>query len=209
MDKITILSFDPGLTTSGWAFSEYNIPTNTLHVQHAGTLEPSARISNKEHKSDVIRYGARIMTLCMLRSHVRDLVSNFTPNIIVTEDAFYNRFRPTAYCALIQWIITVNMLVNDEFQQPLFKLSPKTVKLAMSGSGKSGKLDMQKAINTNRYIELDETIDLSKFTEHTCDSIGVGYAFTQEILPTLLRIWSITDEQEETYRACTSPVNHK
>lgn len=191
---LKILSFDPGLSTSGWNLSYYNTDTRIMHVEECGMLYPNEDVS--KNKINLTRYGTRIMTLDQLRIDLRNLMDKFRPDFVVSEDAFYNPTRPMAYCALVQWLTTVSMVLFDEYNHTLFKLAPKIAKQVISGFGGAEKLGVQQAISNKEDITFNKTINVEELTEHTCDSIGIGYTFIQEVLPSILDIWRNLNDQE-------------
>lgn len=188
-----ILSFDPGLSTAGWNLSECNPDDQIMIIRKYGMLYPNKEVETAEHKAENTKYGTRIMTLDALRTQVRDLFNTYHPDFVVSEDAFFNPTRPIAYCALVQWLTTISLVLFDEYQQTLFRLAPKIVKQISSGDGTSDKNDIQDAILHRSDIEFDPPVVKEELTEHICDSIGIGYTFIQEVLPSLLTIRSLFD----------------
>lgn len=194
--RLKILSFDPGLSTSGWNLSVYDTSTNIMYIEKCGMLFPNENVGLASNKENYIRYGHRIMTLDQLRNDIRELMDTLSPDFVVSEDAFYNPTRPTAYCALIQWLTTISIVLFDEYQHTLFKLAPKIAKQVISGFGGAEKLGVQYAVTHKKDIKFDNSIDVRNLSEHTCDSIGIGYTFIQEILPSILDIWRNLNDQE-------------
>ena len=194
--RLKILSFDPGLSTSGWNLSIYDTETKVMFIEQCGMLYPNENVSLAKNKNYHIRYGSRIMTLDQLRNDLRNLMDTFQPDFVVSEDAFYNPTRPTAYCALVQWLTTVSIVLYDEYQHTLFKLAPKIAKQVISGFGGAEKLGVQYAVTHKNDIKFNSNINTKELTEHTCDSIGIGYTFIQEILPSILDIWRNLNDQE-------------
>lgn len=201
-DQIKILSFDPGLSTSGWNFSLYDPVKKIMYIDSCDMLYPNESVNLSKHKVSSIRYGTRIMTLDQLRRDIKTLMDTFRPDFVVSEDAFYNPSRPTAYCALVQWITTVSMVLFDEYNHTLFKLAPKIAKQVISGFGGAEKLGVQYAVTHKGDIHFNKTIKIEELTEHMCDSIGIGYTFIQEILPSILDIWRQLNgkETQKIYR---------
>ena len=193
---LKILSFDPGLSTSGWNLSIYDTDKKIMYIEDCGVLYPNESIGLSKNKSNAIRYGNRIMTLDQLRNSVRFLMNKYKPDLVVSEDAFYNPTRPTAYCALIQWITMVSVTLFEEYNHTLFKVAPKIAKQVISGFGGAEKIGVQDAVLSKPDIVFNEIIKTKELTEHTFDSIGIGYAFIQEILPSILEIWRNINDQE-------------
>ena len=167
--RLKILSFDPGLSTSGWNLSVYDTSTNIMYIEKCGMLFPNENVGLASNKENYIRYGHRIMTLDQLRNDIRELMNTLSPDFVVSEDAFYNPTRPTA---------------------------PKIAKQVISGFGGAEKLGVQYAVTHKEDIKFDNSIDVKNLSEHTCDSIGIGYTFIQEILPSILDIWRNLNDQE-------------
>lgn len=200
--QIKILSFDPGLSMSGWNLSIYNLDKKTMFIEDCGMIYPNEEVSLAKNKINNIRYGSRIMTLDQLRNDIRFLMDNYNPDFVVSEDAFFNPTRPLAYCALVQWLTLVSMVLFNEYNHTLFKLAPKIAKQVISGFGGAEKLGVQYAVAHKEDIKFNKSIKIDELTEHTCDSIGIGYTFIQEVLPSILDIWRNINEQEakEIYR---------
>lgn len=170
-----ILSFDPGLSFSGWAYSKIDDEKSLFFVEEFGMITPNKTVDHKSHREDVTIYGKRIITLALLREMMRDLITRFNPDIVVSEDAFFNPRRPGAYEALIHWILTVSFLLRDEFNKPLYKIPPKLVKKFISGLGTSNKEGVQDAIFKHKDIKFSSDITDLVLTEHEGDAIAIGY----------------------------------
>lgn len=170
---MTILSFDPGLSFSGWAYTHAR--DGLFSVQQCGLLTPSKTVDHKEHREEVEIYGRRIITLALLRNMVRELMTRFSPDLVVSEDAFFNPRRPGAYEALIQWILTVSFVLRDEYQRPLYRIPPKLVKKYISGMGTADKEGVKKAVAQHKDIQLSPEIIIDNLVEHEGDAIAIGY----------------------------------
>ena len=168
-----ILSFDPGLSFSGWAYT--TAENGIFSVEHCGLLTPSKTVDHKEHREEVDLYGRRIITLALLRTMIRELMGRFTPDIVVSEDAFFNPRRPGAYEALVQWILTVSFVLRDEYQLPLYRIPPKLVKKYISGIGTADKEGVKKAVAQHDDIRLSPEIVIDNLMEHEGDAIAIGY----------------------------------
>ena len=186
---IKILSFDPGLSLSGWNLSTYDTHTKLYRVLKFGMLSPNKGIDTPETHLDYVKFGPRVITLKALREQVRELMNTYQPNVVVSEDAFYNPSRPSAYGALIQWLTSVDILLHDEYGKVLFKLAPKAAKQVVSGFGGSDKLGVRYAVLHQDDICFKSKHAEDNLTEHICDSIGIGYTFAHRILPALTDLW--------------------
>ena len=172
---MTILSFDPGLSFSGWAYSV--IENNIFSVQDCGLITPNKTVDHKEHRGEVELYGKRIITLSLLRGMIVELMNQFHPDVVVSEDAFFNPRRPGAYEALIQWILTVSFLLRDEYHLPLHRIPPKLVKKYISGIGTADKEGVRNAVAQHKDIMVQPDIIVDNLVEHEGDAIAIGYTY--------------------------------
>ena len=168
-----ILSFDPGLSFSGWAYSDAE--KDVFSVKDCRLITPNKTVDHKEHRGEVEIYGKRIITLSLLRGMIRELMDKFKPDIVVSEDAFFNPRRPGAYEALIQWILTVSFLLRDEYHLPLYRIPPKLVKKYISGMGTADKEGVKRAVAQHKDIRLSPDIIIDNLMEHEGDAIAIGY----------------------------------
>lgn len=186
---IKILAFDPGLSLSGWNVSTYDTCTKVYRVLKFGMLTPNKGIDTPETHIEYIKFGPRVMTLKELREQVKELMDAYAPDIVVSEDAFYNPKRPSAYSALVQWLTATDLLLHDEYAKVLFKLAPTAAKQVISGFGGADKLGVRYAVLHRDDIVFKSKHAEDSLTEHICDSIGIGYTFANRVLPALTDLW--------------------
>lgn len=179
-----ILSFDPGLSFSGWAYSSVD-DSDIFTVEEFGMITPNKTVNHKEYREEVDIYGTRMITLTLLRLMVKDLIDRFKPDYVASEDAFFNPRRPSAYEALIHWILMVSIVLRDDYNKPLIKIPPKLVKKYISGDGTSNKLGVQDAIFHHKDIHFSIDMNEIELTEHEGDAIAIGYSF-----------WKMTKSQQ-------------
>lgn len=187
--QIRILAFDPGLSLSGWNVGLYDTTAKVYRVLKFGMLTPNKSIDTTDTHVDYVKYGSRVMTLQELRNQVRALMNEYHPDVVVSEDAFYNPKRPSAYSALVQWLTAVDLMLHDEYAKVLFKLAPTAAKQIVSGFGGADKLGVQHAVLHREDIVFKSKHADENLTEHICDSIGIGYTFAHEVLPALIDLW--------------------
>ncbi len=177
---VRILSFDPGLSNTGWAVGDFNLITRQLIIVDYGVVDPSKDLDKAIMRPTVASYGRRLLTLATTREIVSDLYSEYNPNYVCSEDAFFNRFRPTAYAALLQWLTAVELFLWDTYRQRLYKFPPKTIKRAVS-RGDSGKIDVQVAIRKIKEVHFVES-EKYKLKEHSADAIACNWTFCNNVL---------------------------
>ena len=185
MHKIKILSFDPGLMIAGWSLLQTTPNTNICDVVKFGTLQ-AKRIATKVNlKAEVEKFGSRLITLNVLRVMVEELLNKYRPDYVVIEEAFWNRARPSAHAALVQWIVTVRMLALTEYRIPTYTVAPKSAKCTLSGSGSADKANMQKAVLEHELIKFPQKAQTATMESHEADAIAVGFHFILRMLPSL------------------------
>lgn len=134
-----ILGIDPGTNRTGWG------------------------VINKDDKAKVaIKYlghgcivTEKINTmperLLLLHVTLNDLVKKHTPDVIIVENIFFGRNVKTAIT--VSQARGVIMLSAALFDVPVFEYTPSTVKLSLTGSGRSEKKEVQatvrRLLNTN------------------------------------------------------------
>ena len=172
-----ILSFDPGLSFSGWALSTVTTGSPVFRIEEYGMLTPNKTVGHKEFRDSVNTFGSRIITLTILRDLIRELVTSRRPDFVASEDTFFNPRRPSAYEALLHWILTVTFVLKDDFSMPLIKVPPKLVKKYISNDGTSTKEGVQAAIFHHKDIQFNEIYqEPIELTEHEGDAIAIGYS---------------------------------
>lgn len=179
---VSILSFDPGLTNTGWAYSEFE--KDILVVKDFNIVFPNKDVDKVCMRQQVGEFGRRVVTLEILRNLIDELYIKYQPQYIVSENAFYNPRRPNAFGALLQWITCTELHLFYNYKKPLYKIPPKSVKYIASGSGESGKLSMEEAILHHKKISLPK--GRTEVQEHESDAIAIGYSFMIDIYPKLL-----------------------
>ena len=180
MDSVRILSFDPGLTYAGWAIGVYQPADNHLKISDYGVLEPSKDLDRSIMKPMLEVCSKRILTLCAVEDMIGSLITDFQPDYVCSEDAFFNRFRPSAYAALLQWLTAVEMYLWRNYRITLYKFQQKVIKRAVA-RGDSGKLDVQKAIRNIPNLTFEES-EQYRLKEHSADAIACNWTFCQHVL---------------------------
>ncbi len=185
-NDIKILSFDPGLTTMGWSIGTWSVEKNILTVNRWGVIT-SIALAQKEEKIDFKNYG-RIISLEIMEREVTNLIEQYHPTYIFSEDAFYNPKRPQAYVSLSLCLHTLSRLLYLNYKKSLFKLAPKQIKKIVTGDGTADKTTIQATIISHPNILIKDTKQnqLKNMSEHSADSIAGMYTFCREILPALL-----------------------
>lgn len=181
MKSQTILALDPGLSKMGWALLE--LKKKKINVLKVGTIETKKVTTRVAYKRLNQKYGNRIITLLKLEKNLFKIMQEYQPDHFAIEDAFFNSRFASAFSALVQVMLVTTRLVFKLFHKTVHKIPTKSAKKALCGHGGDSKAPIKKAIQKNKNIKLNITVD--ELTEHEADAIAVGYGFIQLILPTL------------------------
>jgi Holliday junction resolvasome RuvABC endonuclease subunit len=182
---VKILSFDPGFTMLGWALGEYDTESGKLTILKYGDLKVIKQI--KKQKEFINVYDHNVLASFYLEEEFNKLISLLKPHFIVSEDVFMNFVRPQAYTPLMICIHILSRILFQYFKQPLYKISPKSIKMIVTGHGTSDKEGIRDSILTHPNIVIKENkqIPIDRLLSHHTDAIAVNYAFVRTILPTL------------------------
>lgn len=126
-----ILGIDPGTNRTGWGvihhdISEANTP-NIKYIAHGCIV--TEKIEVMPHR------------LLLLHNQLNEIIEKNTPDCLIIENIFFGRNAKTAIS--VSQARGVIMLSAGKFGLPIFEYTPMTVKLSLSGSGKTEKKDLQ------------------------------------------------------------------
>lgn len=124
-----ILGIDPGIARMGWGFVE-EIKQKPRAIAY-GCFETAKGIPHQERLRGV-------------HDELTRLIQQYKPDRIAVEKLFFSRNVKTALT--VGEARGVIMLTCGELDAPVFEISPKEVKQALTGYGQADKLQMQKMI---------------------------------------------------------------
>lgn len=126
---MTILGIDPGTGRTGWG-----VITN-----------PTTKDSELSYVAHgcVVTEATKKMPERLFELHVRinELIETYNPHVIIVENIFFGRNVKTAIA--VSQARGVIMLSTALFNLPVYEYTPSTVKLSLTGSGKSDKKVVQ------------------------------------------------------------------
>lgn len=181
MNTFNILSIDPG---NNIGLSILTIDINTLEILDI--------ISITYVLSDYIDDESifKLTDKCLMLNNI--LLSNlnyFNPLVVVYEEAFMNSRFPKSIIQLSQYINTINLTVkNFNSWIKIFSYPPKYIKKFIGAGGSAEKDDMKKALL--QIPEIFTKINLNTLTEHSIDSIAIGYIVLKEIRQQQYLLWT-------------------
>lgn len=172
--EYNLISIDPGLNNIGIAVYRVNKDLKILHIK-AWTVDINKvkRIFNVSNS-----YPSRSIKIMKFKSILIGLLLRYKPYAVITESAFYNPLRPSAYGPLsevISHIVSTIMEVNPNIFY--HSLEPLLIKKMLKSGYSKGKLSMLEAVS-----KVDEITDVLKgkitdLDDHGVDAIAVGYSF--------------------------------
>lgn len=183
--NIKILSIDPGITNLGWACSEYVPVTSEFHVRQYGLVKASKEAKKIKEFRDLVE--GQVLGLSVLEGAMTTIIDDFLPHFVVSEDCFINIRCPSAHASLATCLYSISRILFTRWSEGnlatnprLFKIAPRSIKLAISGYGGSDKLNILDAVLTNDKIKFP--IPDPILSEHECDAIACGYVFASTLL---------------------------
>lgn len=183
-NNIKIFGIDPGLTHTGCTICNYDPSKDTLQVATCFTIEAIA-LAKKENKVEHKQYG-NIISLFLYERELDNIMSEYQPDYVASEDAFYNPRTPLAFVSLKLCINAIQRVLYKH-GKILYRIAPKQAKQAVS-TGTADKLAVQDAIQhlPDLIVRNTKQNPIEKISEHEADSIAIAYAFKKFFLPDLL-----------------------
>lgn len=177
-DKISMLSFDPGLTKAGWSEGVYTVSKNRLKLNNSGTIKAKSIVARVDFREQVEKFGERTVVLNLVEEIIGDLLTKYKPKIVVVEDAFFNRMRPTAFAPLIQWLYALSRTCRIHGLKP-YRIPARTVKLQVTAKGDTGKFGVRRSLLEKENIDWSKRMlkNQTEFSEHEIDSMAIMYTF--------------------------------
>lgn len=136
-----ILGIDPGTNRTGWGMILHEVSDNSLpaikYIDHGCIVTEQVDLMERR--------------LFLLHRALNEIIKLNSPDCLIIEHIFFGRNAKTAIS--VSQARGVIMLSAANYGLPIFEYTPMTVKLSLSGSGKTDKKDIQKIVrrilNTN------------------------------------------------------------
>lgn len=181
---VTIIGIDPGINNCGISILKHYTDTGETKVQNYFTIHANA-LAKKEDKAASKTYGS-IFSLFQLEKAIENVMATYTPDFVVSEDAFYNPRTPNAFVSLKSCINSIKRVLYTH-QKTLFLVAPKLAKATVN-TGTANKEVVQESIRNLADLKIKDTKELpiDGMSEHEADAIAIGYTFIKAILPELI-----------------------
>lgn len=171
---IKLIGIDPGIHNCGVALCEYD--NQKLIVKDFFTIH-ATDLAKKANRRDSNFYGS-IFSLFLLENEFTTIFTNFQPDYVASEDAFYNPRTPNAYASLKGCILSIKRVLYN-FGLKLNLIAPKLAKMTVV-KATANKLDMMEAITKLPDLIIEK--DITDIVEHEADAIGIAYTLYKNTL---------------------------
>lgn len=175
-EDIIVCGLDP---RNGKAIVAYNSKEKKFHVLHFITLNKNS-FPTKELRIAAKEYSPSLIYLDISEKYLDELIAKYNPEIIVTEDTFFQEGRTNAFRVLAAWLSGISLMLYRKHNKSLHTLPPKTIKKIIIGDAKAKKDEtkilMRKAILSNKDIVWYDEDYETKLTEHSIDAIACAIA---------------------------------
>lgn len=128
---MVILGIDPGTNRTGWGVIRAPQEKNGIVYIGHGCIVTEKLNTMPER-------------LLLLHKTLNDLVAKHIPDCIIVENIFFGRNVRTAIS--VSQARGVVILTAAQFSLPVFEYTPSTVKLSLTGSGKTDKKGVQATV---------------------------------------------------------------
>ncbi len=139
-----ILGIDPGTNRTGWGVITKKVTekkdTKITYVGHGCII--TEKINTMPER------------LLLLHVTLNELVKKHNPDCLIVENIFFGRNVKTAIS--VSQARGVIMLSAALFDLPVFEYGPSTVKLTLTGSGKTDKKGVQETVRT--FLNSNDTV---------------------------------------------------
>ncbi|HUU69739.1 MAG TPA: crossover junction endodeoxyribonuclease RuvC [Planctomycetota bacterium] len=128
-----ILGIDPGLVTTGYG---------VIHVSGAACKLVEAGVIRTE-QDDPLEQRIR-----KIYSEIRQVIDEFKPNAVAVEELYTHYDHPTT-ATLMGHARGVVFLAAAELDLPVASYAPTRIKKALTGSGRAGKMQVQRMVQAS------------------------------------------------------------
>jgi Holliday junction resolvasome RuvABC endonuclease subunit len=169
-----ILSLDPGTNFTGVALLELD-KDGVIAVILAETI--NANTECKHYKDVEYIHGLRYAKIIAIETRLKELLSLFNPQLVISESPYFNPTRPQAFSALVEVLSMFRSAVYRFNPSIVFEtIDPSSIKNSLSVKGNSGDKLLMKQALINTGLIYYNNLDVNGFDEHTVDAVAVGYA---------------------------------
>jgi Holliday junction resolvasome RuvABC endonuclease subunit len=168
-----ICGIDPGSQHLGICMLTIRWSDYSVVAVEARTIKAPTHTGIVEVGKELDRWGR----IAYQQRKVATLLADYQPWIVCCESPFYNRFRPSAYAALVECVYAMRLATADYDEHVRFIVyEPAVVKKIVGATAHGTKVAVKTAIS--QVAELMSVMpagELDRLDEHSIDSIAVAY----------------------------------
>ncbi len=160
-----ILAIDPGYERLGICLLKKDYTNNKISIVHSECFKTKKELDFNER-------------LYILGKHVEEIIEKYNPKNVVVESLFMNTNQKTAL--KVSEVKGVLVYIAKKTNLDLFEYTPLQIKSAVTGSGRSDKIAVQKML----FLILPELKNITKKIDDEYDAIACGlthFAFERGI----------------------------
>lgn len=168
-----VCGIDPGSTQLGICMMTVQWHDYAVRAIDARTIKAPVHTGLLETGAVLDRWGR----IAYQRRTVLKLLTEYRPWIVCCESPFYNRFRPSAYAALVECVYALHTAVVDYDSSVRFVLyEPAIVKKQVGATAHGNKVAVKTALSAiEELMAVIPYAVLDGYDEHSIDSIAVAY----------------------------------
>lgn len=184
--RVRVLAIDPSIVNLGWAVLDYDPAAQRIHHVAHGLLVGDKLF--KEHKGLHPVFGKTYIRLYAFHDRLGELIDRYQPNYAVSESAFAQAGRVTAYGTLVLVIHTMERACHRLMNAPLWTISPSESKKAITRNAHADKPLMREGLlaHPGLVCDPDAVTVFAAATPDEIDAVCHGCAFIATMLPYLL-----------------------
>lgn len=150
-----ILSIDPGYERLGLCILRKDLITKKMNIIHSECFKTTKELSFHDR-------------LFIIGTHIEELIKKYEPVDIAIESLFMGTNQKTAL--KVSEVKGVLIYISKKNNISVFEYTPLQIKSAITGSGRSDKIAVQKML----YLLLPELKTISKKIDDEYDAIACG-----------------------------------
>ncbi len=150
-----ILSIDPGYERLGLCILRKDLVTKKMNILHSECFKTSKDLDFNDR-------------LLLIGTHIEEIIKQYNPEDLAIENLFMGTNQKTAFkVSETKGVITYVCKKNN---LGVFEYTPPQIKSAITGSGRSDKVAIQKML----FLLLPELKNISKKIDDEYDAIACG-----------------------------------
>ncbi len=150
-----ILSIDPGYERLGLCVLRKDLITKKMNILHSECFKTAKELSFQDR-------------LFMIGTHIENLIEKYSPTDVSIESLFMGTNQKTAL--KVSEVKGILIYISKKNSLNVFEYTPLQIKSAITGSGRSDKIAVQKML----YLLLPELKNISKKIDDEYDAIACG-----------------------------------